>query len=130
MLEISTRKIIRVIIRARELGSKVARWGMPGDDADADSILESRSGDGTEAELRQYIADLNSDEQASLVAVMWIGRETFGADDLEEAIQTAKEEATSPTEDYLLGIPLLADYLEAGLEELGYSLEEEGEGLL
>ncbi|MCK4713167.1 MAG: DUF3775 domain-containing protein [Marinosulfonomonas sp.] len=130
MLEISTNKIARVIIRARELGAKVGRWDRPGDEADADTILESRSSDGTEAELRSYIADMNRDEQASLVAVMWIGRETFDAAELAEAIKIAKQEAISPTETYLLGIPLLADYLESGLEALGFSVEEVEEGLL
>ena len=130
MLEISPRKIARVIIRAREIDAKVARWDAPGDSVDADSILESRRGDATEQELRTYIADLNDDEKASLVAVMWIGRETFDAAELADAIQTAKEEATAPTEDYLLGVPLLSDYLEDGLEALGYSIEDVEEGLL
>lgn len=130
MLEISTNKIARVIIRARELGAKVGRWDRPGDEAGAETILESRSGDGTEAELRSYISDMNSDEQASLVAVMWIGRETFEAAELAEAIKTAKQEATAPTEKYLLGIPLLSDYLESGLDALGYSVEEVEEGIL
>ena len=40
-----------------------------------------------------------------------------------EAIDTARTERTNPTESYLLGIPLLADYLEEGLEKLGYSIE-------
>ena len=130
MLEISPRRIARVIIRAREIDAKVARWDAPGDSADADTILENRPGDGTLAELRQYIADLNVDEQASLVAVMWIGRGTFEPGELAEAIATAKAEASSPTEDYLLGVPLLADYLEDGLDALGYSVEEAVEGLL
>jgi hypothetical protein len=130
MLEISTRKIARVIVRAREFDAKVARWDSPGDSANADTILESRSNDGTESELRQYIADLNVDEQASLVAVMWIGRGTFDADDLVEAITTAKQEASAPTEDYLMGVPLLSDYLEDGLDALGYSVEEVEEGIL
>lgn len=124
MLEISPSKVARVIIRARELDAKVGRWDRPGDDAEADSILESRPSDATDDELRSYISDLNQDEQASLVAVMWIGRDTFTADDLEEAIQTAKAEATTPTEDYLLGVPLLSDYLEAGLEALGFDVED------
>ncbi|GKY86778.1 DUF3775 domain-containing protein [Sinisalibacter aestuarii] len=124
MLEISPSKIARIIIRARELDAKTARWDTPLDDADADSILESRPSDATEDELRSYISDLNNDEQASLVAVMWIGRDTFTADDLEEAIQTAKIEASAPTEEYLLGIPLLSDFLTAGLEALGYDSEE------
>ena len=94
------------------------------DDAEADSILEARPSDATEDELKSYISDLNSDEQASLVAIMWIGRDTFAADDLDEAIETARHERSSPTEDYLLGIPLLSDYLTSGLEALGYNAEE------
>ena len=129
MLEISPRKVARVILRARELGTKVARWDVAGEDADADSILENRSSDGTEAELRSYIADMNRDEQASLVAIAWIGRDTFDAAELDEAIATARAERTSPTEDYLLGMALLSDYLEAGLEALGIPLEEAGEGI-
>ncbi|MEJ2019999.1 MAG: DUF3775 domain-containing protein [Maritimibacter sp.] len=96
---------------------------MPGDDAEADSILETRSSDATEDELHSYISDLNRDEQASLVALMWIGRETFGAEDLDEAIETAKAERVSPTADYLLGIPLLSDFLSAGLEALDHDVE-------
>lgn len=130
MLEISTNKIARVIIRARELGAKVGRWDRSSDEAGTETILENRPSDGTEAELRSYIADMNRDEQASLVAVMWIGRDTFDAEELAEAIKTAKEEATSPTEKYLLGIPLLPDYLENGLDALGYSVEEVEEGIL
>jgi hypothetical protein len=124
MLEISPSKVARVIIRARELDAKTGRWDSSSDDADADSILESRGSDATEDELRSYIADLNDDEQASLVAVMWIGRDTSTADDLDEAIETAKIEKSAPTEEYLLGIPLLSDYLETGLEVLGYDAED------
>lgn len=125
MLEIRPSKVARIIIRARELDAKTGRWDLPTDDADAESILETRPSDATEDELRSYIADLNRDEQSSLVALMWIGRDTFGADDLDEAIETAKSEASNPTEDYLLGIPLLSDYLAAGLEALGYDAEGE-----
>ena len=108
MLQISTNKIARVIVRARERDGKAE----------------------FDASLKQYIADMNRDEQASLVAVMWIGRETFDAAELEDAIQTAKAEARSPTESYLLAIPLLPDYLENGLEALGYSVEEVEDGFL
>lgn len=124
MLNISPSKVAWIIIRAREIDAKTGRWDMPSDDAGADTILESRPSDATEKELRSYIADLNRDEQASLVAVMWIGRDTFTADDLAQAIETAKSEASAPTEAYLLGIPLLSDYLTSGLEALGYDAED------
>lgn len=39
-------------------------------------------------------------------------------------MQIAREEKVVSTADYLLGIPLLADYLEEGLEKMGYSVED------
>ena len=61
---------------------------------------------------------------------MWIGRGTFDADDLSEAVATAKAEKTTPTEDYLMGEPQLADHLEAGMEALGLSPGDEADNLL
>lgn len=124
-MDISPNKVARVIVRARELGVKVARWDAPSDDADAETILEERASDATARELRSYISDLNDDEKSALVALMWIGRDTFSADEYDEAFQTAKDEASAPTEDYLMGVPLLADYLESGLEALGYDPSDE-----
>ena len=49
-------------------------------DHDAESILEDFSDDATLAEIKAFIADLNEDEQVSLVALAWIGRGSFGAD--------------------------------------------------
>ena len=109
MLEISPEKIAHIIIRAREYDSGVNAWAHSG----------HRTGHGTQTELAEFIASLNEDEQASLVAVMWIGRDTFGPEDLAEAIETAKAERSSPTEDYLMGEPQLADHLEAGMAALG-----------
>lgn len=123
-IDISPSKVARIIIRAREIDAKTGRWDTPADEAEADTILESRPSDATEDELRSYISDLNNDEQAALVAIMWIGRETFSAEEYDEAVETAKAEKTSPTEDYLLGIPLLSDYLTSGLEALGHDAEE------
>lgn len=110
MLPISPSKIAHVIIRARKFDADVP-------------------GSGQGRELRAFIAGLNEDEQAALTAVMWIGRETFEAEEFDEAYDTARAEATAPTEDYLLGIPMLADYLEDGLNALGISLEEAEEDI-
>lgn len=110
MLTISPAKIAHVIIRARKFDA-----GVPGS--------------GQARELRAFIAALNEDEKASLTAVMWIGRDTYDASELDEAIATAKAEATAPTEDYLLGNPMLADHLEDGLNALGISLEEAEEDI-
>jgi len=105
MLDISVNKIAHVILMSREL-------------------------DRAEGELRAFIDRLTEDEQASLVAVMWIGRDSFAADELEEAKATARAEATTPTADYLLGTPHLSDHLENGLEELGLSAMDEEDDLV
>ena len=85
----------------------------------AEVIIISREGRRGEAELEAFVENLNEDEQASLVALMWIGRESFEPDQLEEAKRQAALEATAPTEDYLTGIPALAEYLEDGMDALG-----------
>ncbi len=127
MLDISPTKIGHVIVRARECDAKVAAWEDPTSktyEADSDSILEDLSSDGTRSELAAFIGGLNEDEQVALVAVTWIGRGTFSPEELDEALDTAKAERVAPTERYLMGIPLLADYLEEGLDKLGYSVED------
>jgi uncharacterized protein DUF3775 len=124
-LEISPMKVGFVIVKAREIAAKVAAWDDGAtSDHDAESILESFSDDATQDELKGFIRDLNEDEQASLVALAWIGRGSFAPEELEEALSTARTEHTNRTEDYLLGMPLLPDYLEEGLDRLGYSVED------
>ncbi len=105
MLDISTYKIAQIVLMSREL-------------------------DRAEGELRAFIDRLSEDEQVSLVAVMWIGRDSFAADELEEALATAREEATTPTADYLLGTPHLSDHLENGLEALGLSAADDEDDLV
>jgi hypothetical protein len=124
-LEISPTKVGYVIVKAREYAAKVGAWDDGAtSDHDADSILEAFSDDPTQAELKAFIRDLNEDEQVSLVALAWIGRGSFGPEELDEAMATARSERTSRTEDYLSGMPLLPDYLEEALDRLGYSVED------
>jgi Protein of unknown function (DUF3775) len=124
-LEISPDKVGFVIVKAREIAAKVAAWDDGAtSDRDAESILESFSDDATQDELKGFIHDLNEDEQVSLVALAWIGRGSFGPEEIEEALATARAERNNRTADYLLGMPLLPDYLEEGLDRLGYSVED------
>jgi hypothetical protein len=127
MLEISPEKVAHVIIKSREFDAKVAIWDEPSSanntDDPSDAILEDRSSDATRSEVAEFIAGLNEDEQANLVALAWVGRGTYSANEFDEAVETARAEHTIPTQEYLLGIPLLADYLEEGIEKLGFSVE-------
>ncbi|MEZ5750449.1 MAG: DUF3775 domain-containing protein [Paracoccaceae bacterium] len=96
--DISLKKVVHVIFQARE---------------------NSRPG-----ELHAFIDALNDDEKASLVAIAWIGRGAFEPEDFDEALQTAYAEATTPTADYLMGMPHLSENLESGLEALDIDVTE------
>jgi hypothetical protein len=96
----------------------------------AQVILYGHEIERAENELRGFIEALNDDECHSLIAVMWIGRESFGADEYLEALSTARQEAITPTADYLIGTPHFADHLEAGLEALGFSAADAEDELL
>ncbi len=127
MLEIAPEKIAHVILRARTFETKVGSWedrGANNSDAGSDSVLEDVGRDPVQAELIAFIEGLNIDEQVSLVATMWIGRGTYEAEDLQEAMETARSERVNLTSSYLLGTPMLSDYLEEGLTKLGFSIED------
>jgi hypothetical protein len=127
-LEISPAKVAHIIIRAREYDVKVGAWGDASDnydtEDDADSILEDLQGDATRDELAEFISNLNDDEKYSLVALLWVGRESFSSQEFSEALETARSEKINKTAEYLLGIPLLSNYLEDGLEKMGYSVSD------
>jgi len=105
MEKISATKVAAVIVMARELGR-------------------------AEGELRGFVDRMDEEEQAALVAVMWIGRGAFEVEEWNEAYSTALNEATTPTADYLIGTPHLSDHLEAGLDALGISATDEENQLM
>lgn len=127
-IDIAPEKVAHVIIKAREYDAKVAAWNDTPEEGDAEedpsAILEDFSSDPTRAELAGFIGRLNFDEQANLVALAWLGRGTFEKEEFAEAVETARSERVNATAGYLLGMPLLADYLEEGLEKMGYSVDE------
>jgi hypothetical protein len=127
-LDIAPEKVAHVIIKAREYDAKVGAWDDSPEDGDAEedptAILEDFTNDPTRAELAGFIERLNYDEQANLVALMWVGRGTYEKEEFDEAVETARTERVNSTSSYLLGIPLLSDYLEEGLEKMGFSVDD------
>lgn len=118
-LGIATDKVCHIIWKARQFDAKEA-------DSDPDSgsnaaddgmtdVLESKPNDPVYAELVSFIRALDLEEQIALVALAWIGRGTYDAAEWQQALETARNEHTNRTAEYLLGLPLLGDYLEEGL---------------
>jgi hypothetical protein len=90
------------------------------DDDWAQQILADHANDPVVTEVRTAIGDLEPDQQVELVALTWLGRGDFGADEWEGARSQARESWNERTADYLIGTPLAADFLEEGLDQLGF----------
>jgi hypothetical protein len=85
-----------------------------------DGLAEEETEDLTEQELRQIVRELNVDEAAELIALTWIGRGDYEAAEFADAVAEAKQRNYRATR-YLLGMPMLGDWLEEGLEAIGVS---------
>ena len=127
MLEIATDKVCYLVIKAHGFDAKVDvvepdPGSNPADD-DMLEVLEDYEDDPIASEMTDFINGLNEDEQINLVALTWVGRGTYGKEEWEAAVREARRAHNEHTAEYLLGIPLLGDYLEEGLSLLGYSCE-------
>ena len=83
------------------------------------------AGDPYYNELKNIIDDLEPDQQISLVALMWIGRGDFSLDEWDDAIESAEDMWTDHTAEYLIGTPLLADFLQDALQQFEVEAEED-----
>ena len=127
-LTISPEKVCFIIIKAKEFDAKdVVTEPEPGsnpsDDKDA-AVLEDHGDDPVVEELTSLINSLSEDEQIDLVALAWLGRDDYDATDWPTVRAEASRAHNERTARYLLGMPLLGDFLEEGLSMLGYSCEE------
>ena len=74
--------------------------------------------------LRAFIDALSEEEQTDLVALMWLGRGDGTLEDWIDLRGEAERQHNERTAAYLLGEPLLADHLEEGLSQFGFSCAE------
>lgn len=127
-LTISPEKVCYLIIKAREFDAKdEAAEPDPASNASDDmmgTVLEDQPDDPVESELESLISDLNVDEQIDLVALSWLGRGDGSVEDWESIRAEAAEAHNDRTTSYLLGTPLLADYLEEAVAQFGESCQE------
>ena len=127
-LTISPEKVCFIIVKAREFDAKDQvtepdPGSNPSDDGNA-AILEDHDDDPVVEELTSFINCLSEDEQIDLVALTWLGRDDYSASDWPAVRAEAARAHNKRTAGYLLGTPLLADFLEEGLSLLGRSCKE------
>ena len=134
-LAISPEKVAFIIEKAREFDVKEAESdpdsGSNPTDDDMIDVLEEDGNDPVGRELAGFIRALNEDEQTDLVALMWLGRGDGGLeewDDLRARAVDARREYANPrreTVHYLLGEPMLGDFLADGLDAFGVDWTDE-----
>ncbi len=127
-LTIPLERVCWIITKAREFDVKDGPGdGATGSNASDDNmigVLEDRPDDPVREELVGVIEGLTQDEQIELVALTWLGRDGGTLEDWPSlCAEAARSRANNPrrTSRYLLGDPLVSDFLAEGLATFGLS---------
>jgi hypothetical protein len=129
-LGINPDKVCQIIAKARQFDAKEAisdpdSGSNASDDGMTDVLEDLPVGqDATQLEIVEFIRALDEDEQVSLIALAWVGRGTYDLSEWHEALREAHSEHKTRVAEYLLGLPLLGDYLDEGLAAFGESCGE------
>ncbi len=128
MLTIPLEKLAYIIVKAREYDAEVPpvdedSGSNPADDADR-GVLEDTPGNPTYQELVGALDALSDIERVEVLALTWLGRGDYGKEEWRDALKEARRVHDERETTYLVETPLLADFLEEGLSQLGYSIED------
>ena len=124
MLTINPEKVCYVIAKAREIDVKVAPEELSDDSDDMERILEDYGDDATYQELQEFLAIQSDEDLIELLALTWIGRGEYSRSEWQDVMKEIRDVREKHTVEYLLGTPLLADYLEEGLNQFEISCND------
>lgn len=136
MLQMNPDKVCFIILRYREIQEEDLIEDPEQDAVEKDFDLdheeafdqlethETEEADPLREELEGFIEGLSEEEQTELVALTWLGRGDYDKNEWEDALEAAADRRNDRTADYLLGMPMLADYLEEGLDSFDLSCSE------
>ena len=127
-LSIPEEKLCFIVTKAREFDVKDEVTdpddaSNPTDDAQI-AVLEDHKDDPVVQEIVAAVHAMTVDEQVDLVTLTWLGRGDGSLDDWNDLRAEAARAHNNRTASYLLGMPLLADYLEEGMAQFGLSCDE------
>jgi len=131
-LAISAEDVGFLIVKAREFDVKEANSdpdsGSNATDDNMIDVLGDNGSDPVASEIAGFINSLSEEEQTDLVALMRLGRGDGTIEEWNDLRREAAEERNRQTARYLLGQPLLGDYLADGLAAFGLSwVDDEGD---
>lgn len=121
-LSISPEKVFFIIAKSRQSDRNADPSDLTADPGD--DMPEDHSNSTDRSELSGFIRGLNVDEQIDLVALMWLGRGDGDLDSWRDLHAEASRAHNNRTASYLIGTPMLADYLEEALTQFGKSFED------
>jgi hypothetical protein len=128
-LAISADKVGFLIEKTREFDVKEADSdpdsGSNGADDNMVDVLEDNGDDPVVREITGFINAMTEDEQIDLVALMRLGRGDGGIEDWDELRRETADGYDGRTASYLLGEPMISDYLAEGLDAFGLSWTDE-----
>ena len=133
-LAISAEDIGFLIVKAREFDVKEASSdpdsGSNATDDNMIDVLQDNGSDPVASEIAGFINSLSEEEKIDLVALMRLGRGDGTIEEWDDLRREAADERerNRHTARYLLGQPLLGDYLADGLAAFGLSwVDDEGD---
>ena len=128
-LTISAPQVEFLIVKAREFDVKEGATdpdeGSNGADDRMIDVLEDHADDPVVREIAGFINAMSVDEQIDLVALMWLGRGDGTIEEWDALRAEAARNHNHRTAGYLLGEPLLSDFLAEGLDEFGLTWNDE-----
>ena len=129
-LSISPEKVAFLIEKAREFDVKEAASdpdsGSNAADDDMIDVLMDSGKDPVVREITGFIHALTEDEQVDLITLMRLGRGDGGIDDWDDLRSEAADQREGrSTARYLLGEPMLGDFLAEGLDAFGVDWTDE-----
>lgn len=127
-LRINPDKVCELIEASRELAGKVpATTGdrtSTGDDSPFISMEDYGGADPRRQQIVELIGGLNVEEQADLLALLYVGRGDFDLADWEAALAEAEARIGSKDADFMIGDAALPGYLSDALDAFGKSCPE------
>lgn len=126
-LGINPDKVCAFIEAAREVAglSPAADTTEDGDDSALETLIEPKEGaDPRRREMVAFVAGLDAEEQANLLALIMLGRGDYDIAEWDDALADASTVIDDRSADFMIGDPALPGYLLEGLEAFGESCED------
>ncbi len=114
-----------ILLKAREFDEQTDRSDSDpeageNDESGADTALNHENLE----ELVGALKSLNDDARLDLIALIWVGRGDFSIAEWKEAREAAADIGRGRLVRYVTGIPLVSDYLDEALSQIGWSYED------